>query len=214
VSRGERWTPAEEEIIRKNIALPAKALNALLPNRTPKAVSSRKELLPKLPSRATLVPWTIDEDELLLSHCPDWKLLQRLLPGRTFEAIRYRSKKLDRTAICTAWTGREIRWLRNEGRTMSAEECAIELGRSIVAIKRARTRWGASLHRRGTSKDLLIQDIRDRAKHLGLSNTDVQRMTGRRSPFLLPKHSSNRSVSAAFDAVRVLGGTLVAVWDE
>jgi len=82
------WTDAEDQVLRDNRTLSAKALAELLPGRTVKAISARR-LRKKLRK-----VWLAHELDILKDgqHTPSWKLAE-LLPGRTVSTIQNARKK-------------------------------------------------------------------------------------------------------------------------
>lgn len=159
--------------------------------------------------------WMDADDALVRAHYPDIKLLLELLPDRTKPAIKARAAKLGLTAPPpTAWTAKEcsaLRRKRGEGLTVR-ELLPFFPGRTYRAIEdQLRESQIFAGHRMATAKDPLVEAIRQRARHVGMSISELGRRS--KAPQYFNRTSSPRIMRHIAAAVAVLGGELDVEWE-
>lgn len=95
-----RWTPAEDDVMRRHRSLRVKQLLSLLPRRNAAAIQMRRQTQPELgyiPAPFQRAPWKTQEIAVLRRHSQlGPTALAELLPGRSVSAIRAVKRRVKR----------------------------------------------------------------------------------------------------------------------
>jgi len=208
------WEPWEDDILRT--ARSWKDAAAQLPHRTLIAIGvrGRKLGLRLRPHRSKWEGW---EHRIIRAHWPDIDKLCELLPHRTAAAISCRAGVIGMTSERRPWTREDRVRLAAIPRSVPTREIVgLFPGRGCRAIQKQRTRIApvegcSPAH----SAFELVQAIWTRCVDLGVSRGDLRRRIG--DPQALTEAVNVRdgvSPTKLARAVEILGGQLVAVWDD
>lgn len=163
--------------------------------------------------------WTQREDEIVRAIYPDYEALRRLLPSRTYCAIRHRVGDLNIANSRRRWSAAEKSRLRRlyPDATPSELEAAFP-GRTFDHIKQMARYFGFYRRRRRLQPTgiPIIDAVRDRAFELNYSMVDVDVLIGKGSYFQKAgwHYGNNVNKVAVWRAIEAMGGRLTVEWDD
>jgi len=157
--------------------------------------------------------WSVEEDDLIRQNPSCYQHLQKLLPHRTFDAIKVRARKLGVRKKNRRWTKDQISVMRQLAGKVTDAQAAEILGgsRRSVAHKRLALGLACPASETGPAKVDIIQDLFDAAEAKGLRLSSVTRGLG----LSRMKRSANHqriSAKVVASVVGALGGELYVEW--
>lgn len=162
--------------------------------------------------------WTEEEDEVCRRHKTNYAAIQKELPHRTRDGIRYRCSMLGLCRKLTLLTARELSLLRKIGPTASKEQLRAAFpNRSIEALKSLRRYYKISRKRRPFEATgyPIIDALRQRCFELNLSMGDLDKMARCKRYFTVaPWHGHPLNYRAIGRAVAALDGELTVRWRD
>lgn len=129
--------------------------------------------------------WTAREDEIMKKFYPNYRVLQRKLPNRTYPALRYRAQRLGIQIRRHRWTTFEIASLRRLYPTAPKSEVMTIVPNMKWETIRARAR-DLGFRRPRTFKKtgfVILDQIRNRCRELNYSMADLDAIAGTRRYF-------------------------------
>lgn len=167
--------------------------------------------------------WSPEEEATLRDRSISYAELERLVPHRTRKSIETRCRTLSylRTKEAYAdrnqkdWTGAEVKKLVLAARMGLSDYQTLEAlpGRNINQIRSKRYDLGIRRDRQITSVACPLADqVRKRAKFLGMSLVQLDRQAGSGSYF--QKARPKKSLRYCVSAIQALGGRVTIEWDN
>ena len=160
--------------------------------------------------------WSSSEIEALVRYYPDRRRLSRLLPTRSWDAIKFQAFKRGLQARKERrWLDREVAYVRATSGHMSCVEIARVLKRSEGAIRFKRYSLGLTSRKAPAQGQQwqLIADIRDALPELGISAKRAGQLVGNRA-LLYGQKSKNTSRPAALELAALLGAEIYVEWPD
>lgn len=159
--------------------------------------------------------WTVAEDSVIRSLYPDYKALQKKLPGRTYFAIRKRASIIDVVKRRVPWTAREMALFKKNYPLYPIKELckqfphrtALQLS-SVAALKKLRKDKRKTI---STTGKPLLDAIRKRAVALNYSLHDIDLIAGTKTYF---ESKRCRDLVRIDKAVKALDGHIEIVWHD
>jgi hypothetical protein len=162
--------------------------------------------------------WTAAEDDILRADYPDYDLLQKRLPRRTYEAIRGRLRALKIQKVKRPWTCKEVLRLRKlwphaDRKTLldAFPECNWHRLSNAARLHKLRRPHNPF----SSTGDPLLDSIRARCRYLNYSMGDLDKMAGTADYFRSAgwrRHAP--STFKMVKAIKSLGGKISVSWDE
>lgn len=164
--------------------------------------------------------WTPKEDQLCRSLYPDYLALTKALPRRTKSAIQSRCKNLGISKKVHVWTAKE----RSDFRRLYASADRAEVFKRFPHLS------DGAFHTLGrrlciqrpkapfvSTGNYLLDGLRQRARHEGLTMADLDEFTASRGYFRYKKWRPVRGrikYDIIVRAIHELGGKLQIVWSD
>lgn len=162
--------------------------------------------------------WTYAESEILRELWPSIEAIRERLPHRTEPAIRHMAKRcrLIPDKVQHIWTAAQDRALKRmaaNGATRKEMAEALNLTVGCIANRLQYTKTPIAKRAPAPIGDPLVDAIRRRAFDLKIGIVDLDRSLGRAKVFQSARWRLP-SPRCLHQAVKALGGTLVAQWED
>ena len=163
--------------------------------------------------------WTPDEDRKVAEWYPDYALLRRLLPHRTFRSLQARARTLHVVKPRHRWTAKEISLLRKMYPDASREEIlAFFPGMNWKQVA-ARARYAGYRRARKPYKQTgyqPIDDILQFAFENNMTLADIDAFAGSKTYFQSQQWVANGFTGhkAVLRAAIALGGKISIQWED
>lgn len=157
--------------------------------------------------------WSRKEDELIRKHHPNFRIIERLLPHRTWYAIHSRSSSLGLGSV-KSWEPAEDDLIRKLTPMHSDEEMAKMLGRTVAAVGKRRKGMGIRRHRqvKGGVVPVVVDVMAEAARRHVRVNTLTKAL---RCPRIRSAtEDTHLSLAAIALVTEAFGGELYAEWDD
>lgn len=162
--------------------------------------------------------WSAEEDDKVRKYYPDYRMLQKHLPGRSYDQLRSRARQLDVVRHWKPWLASEASRLRRLYPRLSRQELLAEFPEySRARIQSKIKDEGLSRRRKfAPANHPLIDEIYQRAYELNYSLVDVDEMAATGNYFRKRNWLTHRSpnLTKIMKAIEALGGSIAIKFED